>query len=156
MFTEYLDRIDDFCKSIGIVSKRVGATEEQIRHIVDRANKELNCGLPEDYIGFLRLTNGFNYNGYFIYCIDDTGFYLGDGIASGKKMPGIIERTLMWRQDDEEYKNWVFFGNSDMDLYVYNGDVNGYWQYNVSGDVIDTFSTFTEMAEKMLSDALKY
>ena len=154
MFTEYLDEIDAINRSLGESSKRVGATEEEIQSVIDRAKRDLGYGLPEDYLAFLRITNGLNDNGRFIFCADDTANNAGDSVC-GMDKHDIVAETLFWRRADEKFRSWIFFGNDNLDQYVFNGDVNVYQQHNVSGDVLNVFASFTEMAEKILSDALK-
>ncbi len=126
------------------------ATEEALRRLRQRTQDELGAALPSGYLDFLRVTDGLNWNGLFIYA-SEKALIVGE---ANDFMSPFVDTNLIWR-DNEPNKNYLFFADGEISLYVYNLVKERYeLQDRPSGDVIRTFKTFDEMITKALKASL--
>lgn len=132
------------------------ATEEALLRLCRRTRDELGAELPEGYLDFLRLTDGLNWEGLFIYASDRNP-------VVGKPtvfMHSFVEDNLDWRSY-EKRKNYLIFADGDISLFVYNLVEGRYeLQERSSGTVLSTFDTFdgliTEALKSCLHDDKEY
>lgn len=102
--------------------------------------------LPDAYIQLLKMMNGLEWNGLFIYStktmpLEDTD----------DKLMGLVEANLIWR-DFEDHKRYLFFGDADISLYCQDLTTGAFKELDRSSDtVIETYDSF----ENMLNAALK-
>lgn len=123
------------------------ATEAALERLQQRAQKELDASLPDDYLDFLRVTDGLNWDGLFVY-------------ASGKNpviekptafMHSFVDDNLDWRSH-APHRNYLFFADSDISLFVLNLASRRYEILDrPSGTLIQTFDTM----DAMLTEALR-
>ncbi len=119
---------------------RPSATEADLVRLSARALAELPIKVPQEYKEFLRIVDGLNFNGLFIYSSHNTDDY----------EHGFVETNLLWRSY-EVNEDSLLFADSDINLYAYNLVEKRYeLQDRPSGDVYDSFNTFDEMITEAL------
>lgn len=127
------------------------ATEASLAHLRQRTHDDLGAELPEGYLNFLRLTDGLNWEGLFIYASDRNP-------VVGKPtvfMHSFVEDNLDWRSY-EKRKNYLIFADGDISLYAYNLVEKRYeLQDRSSGTVLSTYGTFEEMITEALQTILQ-
>lgn len=122
------------------------ASESELKAVVNDAKRILGVDLPDDYLQFLRLANGLNWNGVFMY-----GSKSSQIVGTTYTLQGIVEANEIWR-DYEGHKKYIFFGDSDMSLYGQELITREYKELDRSSNsLIQTYKDFDEM----LTDVLK-
>ena len=126
------------------------ATEEALLRLSQKTQNELGADLPESYLNFLRLTDGLIWDGLFIYSSEKTPI-VGE---PNEFMHPFVDTNLIWRSH-EPHKKFLFFGDGDVSLYVYNL-AEGHYEIldRPSETVIQTFPTFDEMLTEALRQRL--
>lgn len=124
------------------------ATETSLVRLRQRTYDELSAELPEGYQDFLKRTDGLYFDSLVIYASDRNPAV--DKL--GAFMQSFIENNLEWRSY-EPHKNYLFFADEDISLYVYNL-IEGRYEIldRSSATVVSTHDTF----EEMISEALKW
>jgi len=87
------------------------ATPEDIDSLCRRARSELAVDVPEDYLTFLQLHDGLDWNGLTIYASHTTPV-VGDSRYS---IHGLVEANLAWR--GLAPREFLFFAESGVDIY---------------------------------------
>lgn len=114
------------------------ATEDALAVLQQRSRAELNADPPEEYLNFLRVTDGLNWDGLFLYGTDDN------------PKNSFVEQNLDWRSY-EKHNSYLIFGDGDISLYAYNLIEKRYeLQDRSSGTVLETFETFDALAAEAL------
>lgn len=123
------------------------ATEERLESLKQRAREELGAEVPEEYADLLRTQDGLNHNGLFIYA-SETSPVAGGANAT---IEGFVEANLGWR-DDEFFRDYLVFGEGNMDLYVRHRPTGQYQVLDrTPGNLIETHPSF----EQLIAAALK-
>lgn len=88
------------------------AIPRDINSLRERARSELGVDVPDEYVAFLRLHDGLDWNGLVIYASHTTP------IADDARysIQGLVEANLAWREA-EPHKDFLFFGESGVDIY---------------------------------------
>lgn len=102
--------------------------------------------LPDTYIEFLKIMNGLNWNGLFIYS-SKTMSITGTDV----KLSDIVEANEIWR-DYEPHEQYLFFGDGNISLYCQDLNTGEFKEFDRSSD---TFIQVYDNFESMLTDALK-
>ncbi|MCY8232239.1 YrhA family protein [Priestia endophytica] len=106
--------------------------------------------LPKQYLNFLHIVNGLQFNGLNIYGVDKG---LSD-IKSEESIEGIIEMNELWHEN-AEMKKYIFFGDADISWYCYDMDENMYMELDKpSGTIVSSFDDFDFMLKNALEMAL--
>jgi hypothetical protein len=150
MYQELLRRVAEEQRPFGS-SLQPPATEDQLRLLSERARANLNAELPTEYFDFLRLTNGFDWNGVVIFASDIVP------IAShpDRSITGIVEMNLNYR-DDPRFEDLLVLGSNGMDLYAYRISTGAYEVYDeVPHELIETLSTFEQLMARALTRSLR-
>jgi len=109
-----------------------------------RAKAELSAEVPQGYVDFLRVTDGLNWNGLFIYSSHDTDDY----------DHGFVETNLNWR-NYEINDDLIYFADADINSYVYSLRAGEYQILDrPSMDVYGSFKTFDEMIAEALKNCI--
>lgn len=118
------------------------ATDEDIRLCnEDFAECGFDVSLPDDYTAFLKMLNGFAWNGIEFFSTDqvtdtETNYMLGDIVSSNQDF---VERN-------EGFEHCVFLGRADDDLYVCNTKNGRYEVMDMTGrDVMEEYDSFEAM-----------
>src|SRR4026209_729318 len=113
MYRELLERIADVQRRLGN-APQAPSSEAQIERLLERVRAELRTELPIEYLDFLRLTNGLDWNGVVIYASETlpiTGH-------PDRFISGIVEMNLNYREDPR-FEVLLVIGSNGMDLYTY-------------------------------------
>jgi hypothetical protein len=125
------------------------ASENDVKSVIKGAEEILGVKLPDEYLKFLRLVNGLNWNGVFIYSSKTSQI-----VGSKHSLQGIVEANEIWR-DYEGHKKYLFFGDSDMSLYGKDLITGEYKELDRSSNsVIQTYKGFDDMLTDVLKSSL--
>jgi hypothetical protein len=146
MYSELLKKVKNQRDLFG-KGMQIAADDTEINTLTDLAKSELNVELPEQYLDFLRINNGLILNGLFIYSTKKVSA-VGSPNAYNY---GFVEMNLIAR-DVEEKKDFIIFGEDNMDEYVYEISTQEYQSRDrVPFELVDTFPSF----EAMMSFAIE-
>jgi hypothetical protein len=146
MYQELLREVAEAQSKYG-ERQRPPCRPEALERLRERARRELDAELPEGYVAFLREQDGLNWNGLFIYACETTEA----GDAGDARIEGFVEANLTWR-DDETFRDYLVFGEGNMDLYVRQLPSGDYRTIDrVPGNLIETHPSF----DALLAAALK-
>ncbi|MEW9676257.1 YrhA family protein [Lentibacillus sp. L22] len=96
-----------------------------------------------EYEEFLKVMNGFDYNGLIIYNSD-----IND------ENNGFINANTIW-WENEELENYVFFGDSDISWLCYDLKHKRFCELDKpSGDLIEVYTTYEQMLEEAIRNIL--
>jgi hypothetical protein len=150
MYQELLTRVAEEQRQFGS-GLQPPCSEQQIQRLVESASKELHTDLPADYLNFLRLTNGLDWNGVVIYASDTVPIT----VHPARSIPGIVEMNLNFR-DDSRFEDLLVLGSNGMDLYTYRISIRLYEVYDeVPHELMDTFPRFDELMTQALTRSLQ-
>jgi hypothetical protein len=125
-------------------------SEQQIERLREQARTELGDEVPEAYLDFLRLTDGLDWNGVEFFAADRTQ-------TRGRRtavIEGFVLANLGYR-DVEEMREFLVFGFSGMDTYVYDKRNRDYRiQDSVSMDTYETYADFDSLMTEVLRSRL--
>jgi hypothetical protein len=125
-------------------------TEEGLERLRRRAQEELGAEVPEEYAAFLRAQDGLNHNGLFIYA-SETSPVAGGADAT---IEGFVEANLGWR-DDEFFKDYLVFGEGNLDLYVRHLPTGEYRVIDrTPGNLIEQHPSFDQLIAAALKSHL--
>lgn len=123
------------------------ADEDSIRKAGNALKQDLNKngfkvpGIPEEYAEFLKMTNGYEWNGFRLF--GSKPFKFNDGYS----LCSIYERNLYYRENRHiMIDNYLVLGDFDEDLFIYSGDGE---KYMVVDDLtfipIDSYDSFEDL-----------
>jgi hypothetical protein len=98
-------------------SPQAPCSPEALGRLGQRAQDELGVAVPQAYLDFLALTNGLDSNGLVIYAAETcpvVGYEDKD-----MRILGLVEANQLW-WDSPPRKGFLAFGDSSMDVYVYD------------------------------------
>jgi hypothetical protein len=126
-------------------------TPQQLQMVVTRARQELHCALPQEYLDFLEVTNGFDWNGVVIYACERTPI----AAHPDRFIDGIIESNQGFR-DDSRFSDLLVLGTNGMDLYTQRLSTKAYEIYDeVPHELVGTPATFAELMTSVLTRSLQ-
>lgn len=132
-------------------SLRGAASQQEIRNLTKSFSEKFKVSsLPKQYLNFLHITNGFEFNGLNIYGVDEG---LLD-IKSEESIEGIMEMNELWHEN-AEMKKYIFFGDADISWYCYDIDKDVYVELDKpAGMIVGSFDDFDSMLKTALEVAL--
>lgn len=127
-----------------------GASTIEIKNLQEKALNDLEKQIPEDYINVIKYINGLEYNGFILYGIDEELL-----ITSPKQhINGLVANNLDW-YENEDQKDYLFLGDSDISWYVYVPNSNCYLELDKpSGSIIEEYESFADLLNTFLDAAL--
>jgi len=150
MYQELLSRVAEQERQFSSELQKP-ATEEQLQLLAELARKQLHAELPIEYLDFLRLTNGLDWNGVVIYASETlpiTGH-------PDRFISGIVEMNLIYREDPR-FEDLLVIGSNGMDLYTYRISTDAGEIYDeVPHELIETLPTVEELITNALSRSLQ-
>jgi hypothetical protein len=150
MYQELLKRVGEEQRQFGSGLQPPSAGE-QIQVLIENARKQLHSEPPADYLNFLRLTNGLDWNGVVIYG-GDTAPIVGH---PDRAIPNLVEMNLNYR-DDPRFDDLLVIGSNGMDIYTYRISSGVYEIYDeVPHELVETISTFDELMTRALNRSLQ-
>jgi hypothetical protein len=116
------------------------ATKEDIETLIQLVKMKFSVDLPDEYLRLLKLHNGFNWNGVFIY-----GSKTLPIPETEDRILGLVEANEIWRS--REYHNqFLFFGDGNISLFALDFTDNSYKELDRSSDsVIKFYSSIDNM-----------
>lgn len=145
MYQEKLRLIE---KEDGYINE--GCSLKELDIFSKKVKEKLKNNLPNEYIDFLSITNGIEYNGLIIYGVDKS---IVDK-AGKQNVTGYIESNLIW-YENEHQKEYMFFGDGNISWYCYDINKNLYVELDKpSGELVQEFSSFDDMIENALEISL--
>lgn len=117
-----------------------------VQNFKDNFLKNFKTESDKDFIEFLKLSDGIEFNGYTIYSSHD---HTINGVEYG-----IFENNETWVDINPDMK-YIYFGESDLDLYAYNKINKKYVVLDrYSSDVYESFDNFESLLEHILEKML--
>jgi hypothetical protein len=117
VYRTYLEEVRKEKGETGVGIFQPPATEQEIIELRRNSSAELGSDIPHGYGDFLRITNGYCFNGVCIYASRRIRVDLGHRTYD---IPGFVESTLEWRSMDDDSADLLVFGDSSLDIYVYD------------------------------------
>lgn len=112
--------------------------------------KRFNYELPKEYIEFLNIINGIEYNGLVLYGVDD----LITNVKNNQNVPGYIATNEIW-YENENQKAYMFFGDGNISWYCYDIEKGIYVELDKpSGELEREFLNFYDMIDSALTNYL--
>jgi hypothetical protein len=150
MYQELLERVAE--EQLRFESKsQPPATEQQISKLEERAVRDLKVKLPDEYLDFLRRTNGLDWNGVVVFASETVPITAHPERA----IAGLVEMNLGYR-DDQRFDDLVVLGSNGMDIYTYRVSTRKYEIYDeVPHELIESLSTFDDLMTKILTRSLQ-
>lgn len=148
------DAIKDVEKVISLFNKEIneGATKKEIDVVCKNAKKDLGMEVPSEYIDFLKEVNGFEFNGFILYNVDEE---LLEKRPKQKCINGLIDSNKVWYENewDEQY---FFLGESSMSWFVYDIKKEKYAELdNPSGEVSKYYEDFDSMLVEIFEASIR-
>ena len=140
---ELLNRIEEEEQKFGdsIFTQNGKVNEEEIVFFNNWISKIFMEGFAE-YIDFVNLINGLNFNGLYLYSLNRICEY------------NIFESNDTW-WENEELKEYIFFGDDNISWYCLNRNNGGYFVLDKpSGEIMEKYESFTEIIIKALKIAI--
>ena len=149
MYRDLLRRVEDRARSYGD-ALQAPCDERRLEKLRGRVGEELGTVLPEDYADFLRLTDGMNWNGLYLYP-SETFPIAGH---PEYELRGLVEPNLDYREDDW-FADLLVFGDDGLDLYARRISTGEYQIYDrVPNNLIETVPSFDALASAALGRCL--
>lgn len=150
MYQQLLARVAEEKRRFGS-APQPPASEDQIQRVVENSRRDLHTDLPDDYLNFLRLSNGVDWNGVVIYGAGRNPI----GNHADRSIADIVEMNLNYR-DDSRFRDLLVLGSNGMDIYTYRISTDHYEIYDeVPHELIESFPTFDELMSKALTRSLQ-
>lgn len=132
---KYIMEIDNVCKKYNETIKRNVASEYSIdilkKWVSDNVSKNL---WVKDYEEFLKIQNGFEFDGLIFYGTTDFENDLID-----------MNKTWDWQGESFDHR-YLFLGDADISWFVYDIRENSFAELDKpSGELIETFNDFDNM-----------
>ncbi len=126
------------------------AFNKQIELLAKAVKERFGYTLPEQYLDFLKIVNGLEFNGFIFYGVDNSLLE----VHNNQKVYGYVYTNEIW-YENEHLKQYMFFGESNISWYCFDLLSNIYVELdNPSGTLMHTYSDFNSMLEKALMDSL--
>jgi len=142
--SELLEKLEKNEEKYGgsIFNDNEKANDEEIGYFNNWCKELFKKGFLE-YIEFIKIINGFNNNGLYIYSINKKCDY------------SIYESNETWWDANDELKEYIFWGDSDISLYCKNVKNENYYILDKgSGSAMEEYKTFDEIMIEALKIAL--
>lgn len=151
MWKAKLKKVQDICDTYSISCTNPGVPEDIINSWIARVQEVLGTEPPKEMIEVLLRTNGFEWNGYILYGVDQDSF----PVPPEYSVYGLIEQNEIWHETGSQ-KNYLFLGEGNISWYVYEIAADRYLELdNPSGQEAGVFRSFAEMLGKLLDDSLQ-
>lgn len=126
------------------------ANKKEIQIFTDEVKKKFGFDLPEEYIDLLKVINGYEFNGFIIYGVDERLLEK----KPDEHINGFIELSEIW-YENEHQKQYIFIGEDNISWYVYDFVSKKYVIVDKpGGDEMEYFDRFDEIIAKLLTDSI--
>lgn len=149
MWKDKLRKVQETGNKYLLTCVNPGAPNEIINIWSIHIQSALGIKPPQEFIDILLCANGFEWNGFILYGVDQD-FLDNPSYA----VSGLIEQNKIW-YEVESQRDYLFLGESNISWYVYEITSGRYMELdNPSGREIMIFNSCAEMLEKLLDDCL--
>ncbi|MDR1068270.1 MAG: YrhA family protein [Clostridiales Family XIII bacterium] len=141
---DLLDKIEEAEKEFGssIFAQNEKTNENEIACFEKWISNYCENGFSE-YVELMKLINGLNNNGLYIYSLDKKSEY------------NVYEENETLWYDNEDFRDYIFFGDDSISWYCLNKkDGNYYILDKPSGTIMDEYKLFDEVIIEALKTAL--
>ena len=122
------------------------ASAEQIAVAQAEVAARFGAALPAGYAEFLRLSDGLNHDGVFLYGATQSPGAPG----AGGFWQGVVAANAAWREGPG-HDRYLVLGETDMDLLTVDLDGNApVLRDKISGDVVERFGSVSEAIERVV------
>lgn len=112
--------------------------ENKIENFTKEFETFFNIKIDNDFLTFLKITDGIEDNGYKVYSSFDH--------VKNKVEYGIFQNNELWYEEYDKDREYIFFAESGSDLYVFSKSIKKYLLLDrYSGDVYKEYNSFNEM-----------
>jgi hypothetical protein len=150
MYKELLKQVISAKSALGM-SIQPPASDDQIARLRVEARQKLRAELPGDYIRFLRLMNGLDFDGLLIYGTDSAPII---GVQDATLI-GLLDANLGFR-DASRFGNLIVYGQSGDDLYLSDTSLT---RFSISDRIslypVHSFTSFEGLLAKALEGRLR-
>ena len=127
-----------------------GCTAEELKIFEQKVLEKFKYELPEEYIKFLSVVNGLEFNGLILYGIDESIL----DRKNAQTVTGYIDSNEIW-YENEWQKEYMFFGDADISWYCLDVSKNVFVELDKpSGSLMQEFENFEDMLEYALGNCL--
>ena len=127
-----------------------GATASQIEKFKTNVKNRYQYDVPEEFLQFLKIVDGLEFNGFIIYGIDD--FILS--CNTNQEITGFISSNDIW-YENEAQKQYIFLGESNISWYCFDLLNAKFVELdNPSGTLVTKYSNFKIMLGNLLGKSL--
>lgn len=143
MLMDLLKQVAEEQKSFG-EEPEAPATKAEILELKENIdNKKYGEFWFSDYVAFLKIRNGLDYDGLVIY-----------NANINDENNGFIAANEIWNENEWE-DNYVFFGDSNISWYCFSKTKNTFMELDKpSGDMICEYATLNELLEAAIKNVL--
>jgi hypothetical protein len=145
MYKNLLNKIHEQKISFGELAWQPKGEDSLLLEFSQQVIKKLKTEIPKAFLDFLRITNGLNWNGLFIYSAGESEDFEYD----------FIEMNLNYR-DVDYFQDLLVFGEGNSEIYTYEISTKEYQiRDRVPADnIIEKCRSFDAMIEKALETHL--
>lgn len=113
-------------------------SEVDINEFTKWLDGRINHQVLDEYISFLKETNGFEFNGVIVYSIKN------------KTDNNIYDANEEWKNEGS-FDKFIFFGDNDSTWYCYDLDTKKFCELDKpSGEIMNSYNSFSEMLDSLL------
>jgi len=125
-----------------------GASNQKLEQFITSCEEQLGTRPPQDYLDFLKVHDGFVAEGVFLYSSSTAATTYKGELAF--LQINLIHRDLPWNKD------FLYFGDSDMDDYVLDLQNNSYQirDKQAFDNICGEFNSFYGLLKEMLELAI--
>lgn len=141
---ENIKKLDNLYVNFGYSSSLIPASDKEIEMFIEWWRKEMiSMEIPYQYLEFLKISNHFFVGDLNIYTIrinDENSIY---------------EMNEVWTYNDEDMKEYVFFGSESISWFVQSKSTKKYLVLDKpSADIIKEFDTFEDLLVEAIGTLL--
>lgn len=127
-----------------------GSSTAQLQIFQIEVTKRFNYELPKEYIEFLNIINGVEYNGLVLFGVDD----FITNVENNQNVTGYIATNEIW-YENENQKAYMFFGDGNISWYCYDIEKGIYVELDKpSGEMEREFLNYYNMVDSAISNYL--
>jgi hypothetical protein len=150
MYQDLLQRVAEDMAEFG-ATLQPPCTDAKVQALVARATQELQAIPPDDYLEFLKSTNGLDWNGTVVYASENVPIVA----HPDRSIAGLVDMNLNYR-DDVRFKDLLVLGSNGMDIYTYRLSTKEFQVYDeVPHGLIETCADFDDLITKVLTRSLQ-
>lgn len=150
MWKDKLEKVREVGETYSLTCVNPGVSAEMINSWAARVEDALDIRPPQEFLDVLLYANGFEWNGFILYGVDQDSFPTPPPYT----VYGLIEQNEIC-YENESQRRCLFLGEGCVSWYVYDIVLGWYMELdNPSGQEIKSFHSCAEMLEKLLDDCL--